>query len=220
MSSSGLGSQGVCETVPSRVRPAALLLRLAAQSIGAARVVQFSGVADFNDVLRPAVLGTSPSSSSRGHYFRLQARGTIPICMYPAIYVCIQQYTYPAIYVCRSNGAVAQSVVLRRRPLLRPARSPRKVVRPLRIRRWRPLLRVAPYATSGAHGCSLDALQADSDLRANGPCHRRDGTAGTPEPIYFCYRRRALPLSVTTAGRPEAAGGWTSLLPQEPARLA
>ena len=28
---------------------------------------------------------------------------------------------------------------------------------------------------------SRDALRADSDLRAYGPCHRRDGTAGTPE---------------------------------------
>jgi hypothetical protein len=28
---------------------------------------------------------------------------------------------------------------------------------------------------------SRDALRADSDLRAYWPCHRRDGTAGTPE---------------------------------------
>ncbi len=40
---------------------------------------------------------------------------------------------------------------------------------------------VATYATSGALASSRDALRADSDLRAYGPCHRRDGTAGTPE---------------------------------------
>ena len=34
---------------------------------------------------------------------------------------------------------------------------------------------------SGALASSRDALRADSDLRAYGPCHRRDGTAGTPE---------------------------------------
>ncbi len=40
---------------------------------------------------------------------------------------------------------------------------------------------VATNATSGALASSRDALPADSDLRAYGPCHRRDGTAGTPE---------------------------------------
>ena len=40
---------------------------------------------------------------------------------------------------------------------------------------------VATYATSGACTSSRDALRADSDLRAYGPCHRRDGTADTPE---------------------------------------
>ncbi len=35
--------------------------------------------------------------------------------------------------------------------------------------------------TSGALASSQDALRADSDLRAYGPCHRRDGTAGTQE---------------------------------------
>ena len=35
------------------------------------------------------------------------------------------------------------------------------------------------------------------------PCHRRDGTAGTPELIYRCYHRWAPPLSVTTTGRVE-----------------
>ncbi len=40
---------------------------------------------------------------------------------------------------------------------------------------------VATYATSGALASSRDALRADSDLRAYGPCHRSDGTAGTPE---------------------------------------
>ncbi len=40
---------------------------------------------------------------------------------------------------------------------------------------------VATYATSGALASSRDALRADSDLRAYGPCHRRDGAAGTPE---------------------------------------
>jgi hypothetical protein len=40
---------------------------------------------------------------------------------------------------------------------------------------------VATYATSGACASSRDALRADSDLRAYGPCHRRDGTAGNPE---------------------------------------
>jgi hypothetical protein len=40
---------------------------------------------------------------------------------------------------------------------------------------------VATYATSGALASSRDTLWADSDLRAYWPCHRRDGTAGTPE---------------------------------------
>ena len=40
---------------------------------------------------------------------------------------------------------------------------------------------VATYATSGALASSRDALRADLDLRAYGPCHRRDGTADTPE---------------------------------------
>ncbi len=39
----------------------------------------------------------------------------------------------------------------------------------------------ATYATSGALASSRDALRADSDLRAYGPCHQRDGTADTPE---------------------------------------
>ncbi len=62
---------------------------------------------------------------------------------------------------------------------------------------------VAPYATSGAYENSWDALRADSNLRAYGTCRRRDGTEGTPEPNYRCYRRRASTLSVTTrrAGR-------------------
>ncbi len=41
-----------------------------------------------------------------------------------------------------------------------------------------PLLR---HATSGALASSRGALRAYLDLRAYGPCHRRDGTAGTPE---------------------------------------
>ena len=40
---------------------------------------------------------------------------------------------------------------------------------------------VATNATSGALASSRDALRADSDLRAYGPCHRRDGTADTLE---------------------------------------
>jgi hypothetical protein len=32
-------------------------------------------------------------------------------------------------------------------------------------------------------GPNRDALRADSDLRAYGPFHRRDGTADTPEPL-------------------------------------
>ena len=43
------------------------------------------------------------------------------------------------------------------------------------------LVSVATNATSGALASSRDALRADSDLRAYGPCHRRDGTADTPE---------------------------------------
>ncbi len=39
---------------------------------------------------------------------------------------------------------------------------------------------VATHATSGALASSRDALRADSDLRAYGPCHRRDGTVATP----------------------------------------
>ena len=35
------------------------------------------------------------------------------------------------------------------------------------------------------------------------PCHRRDGTAGTQELIYWCYSLQASPLSVTTTGRAE-----------------
>ena len=62
-------------------------------------------------------------------------------------------------------------------------------------------LDVTPYATSGALANSRDALRADSDLRAYRPCHRRDGTAGTPELIYLCYYRRAASLSVMTMGR-------------------
>ncbi len=52
---------------------------------------------------------------------------------------------------------------------------------------------------------SRDALRADSDLRAYSlrPCHRRDGTAGTPELIYRCFHSRTSTLSVTTTGRPE-----------------
>ncbi len=63
--------------------------------------------------------------------------------------------------------------------------------------------------TSGGYANSRDALLANSDLLAYKPCHRRDGTAGTPELIYRCYHRRASPLSVTTTGG--AAGGWTCL---------
>ncbi len=40
---------------------------------------------------------------------------------------------------------------------------------------------VATYATSGALASSRDALRADSDLRAYGPCHQRDCTVDTPE---------------------------------------
>ena len=60
---------------------------------------------------------------------------------------------------------------------------------------------VTPFATSGALASSRDALQTVSDLRAYRPCHRRDGTAGTPELIYRCYHRRAASLSVMTTGR-------------------
>jgi hypothetical protein len=44
-----------------------------------------------------------------------------------------------------------------------------------------PVGTVATSAKSGACASSQDALRADSDLRAYGPCVRRDGTAGTPE---------------------------------------
>ena len=60
---------------------------------------------------------------------------------------------------------------------------------------------VTPYATSGALASSRDALRADSDLRAYSPCHRRDGTAGTPELIRRRHHRRAVSLSVSTTGR-------------------
>ncbi len=53
---------------------------------------------------------------------------------------------------------------------------------------------------------SWDALRAKSDLLAYGPCHLRDGTAGTATLDiigYRCYHRRALPLSVKTMGRLE-----------------
>ena len=48
---------------------------------------------------------------------------------------------------------------------------------------------------------SRDALWADSDLPAYRSCHRRDGTAGTPELIRRRYHRRAASLSVMTTGR-------------------
>ena len=59
---------------------------------------------------------------------------------------------------------------------------------------------VTLYATSGALASSRDALlvRADSDLRAYRPCHRRDGTVGTPELIYGCCHRRASSLAVMT----------------------
>ena len=60
---------------------------------------------------------------------------------------------------------------------------------------------VTPYATSGALASSRDALRTDSDIRAYRPCHRRDGTAGTPELIHRRYHRRAASLSVMTTGR-------------------
>jgi hypothetical protein len=41
----------------------------------------------------------------------------------------------------------------------------------------RVLKHVAPYATSGASASCRDTLGADSDLRAYGTCHRRDGKA-------------------------------------------
>jgi hypothetical protein len=62
---------------------------------------------------------------------------------------------------------------------------------------------VTPYATSGALASSRDAIRADSDQRAYGPCYRRDGTVGTQELIFRCYRRRASTLSLTTTGQPE-----------------
>ena len=55
-----------------------------------------------------------------------------------------------------------------------------------------------PYATSRAYASSRDTLLADWDLRAYGSCHWRDGTAGTPEPTYRCYRSRASTPSVNT----------------------
>ena len=66
-----------------------------------------------------------------------------------------------------------------------------------------PVWSVTPYATSGQLARSRDALRADSDQRAYRPCHRRDGTAGTPELFYRCYRLRAAPLLVATTGRME-----------------
>ncbi len=48
-----------------------------------------------------------------------------------------------------------------------------------------------------------DALLTDSDLRADGPCHQRDCTSGTLEPIYHRYSCRASTLTVTTTGRQE-----------------
>ena len=63
------------------------------------------------------------------------------------------------------------------------------------------MISVTPYATSGALASSRDALRADSDLRAYRPCHRRDGTAGTPELIRRRHHRRAASLSVRTTGR-------------------
>ncbi len=60
-----------------------------------------------------------------------------------------------------------------------------------------------------------EALRAASDHLAYRPCHRRDGTAGSPEPIHRCHSLRAVPLSVTTTGRAElpeelaAAGAGT-----------
>ncbi len=58
---------------------------------------------------------------------------------------------------------------------------------------------VATCATSGALASSRDALRADSDLRAYGPCHRRDGTAGTAE-LLPQITRQASALSVMTTG--------------------
>ena len=60
---------------------------------------------------------------------------------------------------------------------------------------------ITPHATSGALASSRDALRADSDLRVYSPCHRRDGTAGTPELIRRRHHRRAVSLSVSTTGR-------------------
>ncbi len=54
----------------------------------------------------------------------------------------------------------------------------------------------ATYATSGAYASSRDALPAKSDLRAYGPCQRRDGAEGNPEPTYRSYRSRTSTLSV------------------------
>ena len=65
-----------------------------------------------------------------------------------------------------------------------------------------PPQRVLRSKRQGAYASSRDALRADSDYRADRLSHRRDGTAGTLELIYRCYRFRAAPLSVTTTGRP------------------
>ena len=60
----------------------------------------------------------------------------------------------------------------------------------------RPILVVPPYVTSGASASGREALRADSDLRAYRPCHRKDGSAGTPERIHRRrYLRRAASLS-------------------------
>ena len=59
----------------------------------------------------------------------------------------------------------------------------------------RPILVVPPYVTSGASASGREALRADSDLRAYRPCHRKDGSAGTPELIHRRYYRRAALLS-------------------------
>ncbi len=75
------------------------------------------------------------------------------------------------------------------------------------------LLLRATCATSGACASSRDALRADSDLRAYGPCHRRHGTAGTPELL----RQITQPGLGTTSGRLRAGSDvWTSPPPPEP----
>ncbi len=75
------------------------------------------------------------------------------------------------------------------------------------------------YVKSGALASSRDSLRADSDLRAYGPCHQRDGTAGTPE-LLPQLPPQASALSVKTTGRQRSVGVWTSPPPPEPARLA